>query len=66
MADQPLPEYLAIPGGMRLRLTTFLVHYRQQGVPKLMTLLQPGTKLDLAGGEDFVQLYVPVKDLVPK
>jgi hypothetical protein len=57
--DAVHPETIALPDGSRWTLTTFLVHSNDNGVPKLLTMLPSGTKLDISGGETFFTAYVP-------
>lgn len=52
------------PNGERYKLVVGLIHSKdEKGRPKLITLIHDEQTINLAGGEEFVTLYLPAKML---
>jgi hypothetical protein len=55
--SQGMPNTLQI-GEKVFSLKVALIHSKVNGQPKLVTILEDDKTIDLAGGEEFVMLYV--------
>lgn len=64
---KPRPKVILVPDGkggtLEYHAQVFLIHTKNNGVPRLCTLIPDGGTIELAGGEEFMICYVAKKML---